>query len=273
MMKLCAVLISYYPELEAARERIYRYIDYVDHLVIWENTPEGERMDYRITVPEHQAKISYMSTGRNEGIGYPLNRAVEYAVDNGYTHLLTMDQDSYWEDFGSYKRLAEANADSFALAAPNVNQRWKSRTTLTDVKACITSGSIFNVSLFGRIGLFREDYFIDGVDTEFCYRMVKNAEPILLFAQVELQQRFGETKKRLGLIKIRSYSAFRTYHILRNHIWLWREYPDIIEPRLKKWIVMRNIVKRIPKILFVESDKLEKYKQMVRGISDGLRGE
>jgi hypothetical protein len=36
---------------------------------------------------------------------------------------------------------------------------------------------------------------------------------------------------------------------------------------------MRNIVKRIPKILFVESDKLEKYKQMVRGISDGLRGE
>lgn len=37
-------------------------------------------------------------------------------------------------------------------------------------KTLITSGMLIPLSLFGKIGMFREDYFIDSVDHEFCLR-------------------------------------------------------------------------------------------------------
>ena len=42
-IKILAILISYYPDLEQTRGNILQFIDYIDTLIIWENTPEKER--------------------------------------------------------------------------------------------------------------------------------------------------------------------------------------------------------------------------------------
>jgi rhamnosyltransferase len=287
-MKLCAVIISYYPDLKSTIDNINRYFEYVDHLIIWENTPEKDRRKYRIDLKsnnkepllsgngtivnmEHCGKVSYMYTGNNMGIGYALNHAVQFAIANEYTHILTMDQDSYWVDFNAFKQAVLKNESKYLLVAPNINGRKKKKGLITNVKACITSGSLYNLDVFKQIGLFREDFFIDGIDTEFCYRMIRNDAKLVIFAKHILIQKFGETKRKFGFLKIRSYSAFRTYYILRNHIYIWRIYPDIIEKRLKKWIIMRNIIKRIPKIVLVEDDKFKKIKSIVKGIIDGFK--
>jgi rhamnosyltransferase len=267
-MKICAVVVTYFPDVVESINNIKRYINGVDHLIIWENTPENERVKYRITLQEYTERISYMSTGKNEGIAYALNRAVEYARENGYTHLLTMDQDSQWVDFKYFKSLAVTNEGVFSLACPNVSSRWK-HETVSDAKACITSGSLFDLLIFERIGLFREDYFIDAVDTEFCYRIRKNNEKILVFGQTSLVQRFGEPTKVLGH-SISNYSSFRTYYIVRNHLWLWREYPDIIDSNQKEWILKTNIIYRLVLILLFEKDKLPKLYRLMLGVKDGL---
>lgn len=267
-MKICAVVVTYFPNAEETVSNILRYIEYVDHLIIWENTPKEKLGEHKIQIPEYDSIISYMGTGKNEGIGYALNRAVEYATKNHYTHLLTMDQDSQWVDFCAFKKLAIMYMGKYVLACPNVNGRWEQKIK-PDVKACITSGSLYDLSIFGRIGLFREDYFIDAVDTEFCYRIKRNGGSIYVFGQTSLMQTYGSPTK-LGRYTLTNYSPFRTYHIIRNHIWLWREYPDIITPEQKKWLLKSNIISRFILIVLLECDKWKKLVSLFRGIYHGL---
>lgn len=52
--------------------------------------------------PEYEAyadKIEFMGTGKNEGIAFCPEPDVNRLQGNGYTHLLTMDQDSSFVDF------------------------------------------------------------------------------------------------------------------------------------------------------------------------------
>ena len=96
-MKLAAVVVTFYPDINETILFIEKYIEYVDHLIIWENTPVKDYANYKIEIPDHDNKITYMGTGSNEGIGYALNRAIEWSVENNFTHLLTMDQDSCFD--------------------------------------------------------------------------------------------------------------------------------------------------------------------------------
>ncbi len=80
-MKLCGVVITYYPMVKEAKENILRYLPFVDHLIIWENTPREDAEQFRITLPkESQSKITYLSSGKNEGIAYPLNQAMPHLI-------------------------------------------------------------------------------------------------------------------------------------------------------------------------------------------------
>lgn len=263
-MKLYAVVVTYYPEIEDAIKNIMQYLPWVDHLVIWENTPSEYIDNYRIELPEYADKVSFMGTGKNEGIAFALNRAVEYAKSNGFTHILTMDQDSYWEDFDSFK--SEAINRQEMIISPNINNAHPS--TIHQIKAAITSGSIYNLSIFDKIGLFNETYFIDAVDTEFCYRAYGKGFITIMLGNHNLKQTFGKSEKKI-MGTIYNYSAFRRYYQVRNHLWLWRAYPRIITGEQKEWI-LNQIFKESLKVILFENNKITKLKSILTGTIDGL---
>ncbi|MDR0660904.1 MAG: hypothetical protein LBG19_08935 [Prevotellaceae bacterium] len=268
-MKLLAVVISYYPDVKEAVDNILRYISNIDKLIIWENTPEPDRNKYRIEIPEYANKIAHLSTGENEGIAYPLNRAAELGIADGFTHILTMDQDSYWENFDYYKNIVDKYHSQYKIFSPNVNYRYGLEREIQEIEAAITSGGIYDLTLFQEIGFFREDYFIDAVDTEFCFRAIKNSYPTICIKHAHLKQQFAAPTKFLG-IPAPNYSAFRTYYITRNHIRLWKEYPQIISKKLKRFIIKNYIVKRFIQILLVENNKIKKIKAQSKGVRHGL---
>lgn len=92
-MKLLGVVILYYPDKEQIMLNIASYLDEVDALLIWDNTPPADRrvLDFG---RQQENKIIRRDKERNVGLGFPLNEAVRYGTENGFTHLLTMDQDS-----------------------------------------------------------------------------------------------------------------------------------------------------------------------------------
>jgi rhamnosyltransferase len=102
--KLSAVVITYYPNKEELHSKIRRYIDSIDSLIIWENTPADERRVFKVSLPEYEEKIVYLGTGKNEGIAYALNRSIEWSIENGFTHILTMNQDSIWDNFDFFRQ-------------------------------------------------------------------------------------------------------------------------------------------------------------------------
>ncbi len=272
-MKFCAVVVTYYPDVEETAQNILRYIDHIDHLIIWENTPPQERENYRIRLPRYADRISYMGTDRNVGIAHALNRAVEWADRNGCTHLMTMDQDSTWENFPLYKeRIATCGESDVAIFAPRICDRKLANSTINTENCVITSGAVSPLSVFREVGLFREDYVIDTLDDEFCYR-IRKAGKIIKILPVTLWHSIGNAKKMplLPLYTANS-SPYRTFHIIRNNIWLWKEYKttDLLPSHYLRTMISSCILRRSLYIIWGEKDKFRKLHAIARGIWSGI---
>ena len=92
-MKILAVVVAYHPEPDLLRRNLDSFADGVDHILLWRNSP----------VECDHPKVELAGDGTNQGIGTALNAAWTYAVQNGFDWLLTMDQDSCWEDFEAFQ--------------------------------------------------------------------------------------------------------------------------------------------------------------------------
>lgn len=269
-MKLLGIVIIYYPDIDL-NMNIASYLNEVEALIIWDNTPKN---DFKEVVTLTSNKIIYMGVGCNVGIGYALNEAVNFAIKNGYTHLLTMDQDSKFEEGNilDYKyRILQLSNSEIACYSVNYSGGGVGGSVM-EVETSITSGSIYPVHIFSDIGLFRTDFFIDSIDTEFCLRARAKGYKVLLIPSVRMEHKLGYLTYypflwgRLGTM---NYSAVRTYYMVRNLLILKKEYktlPKIIEKSLRSLFCNRLV-----RIFLVEEDKQNKIKFFFKGIYDGLR--
>lgn len=103
-MKLLALVTLYYPPAHIT-DNLLTYAEDVDGLFVWDNTPGGSNYQFPESISH---KIVRLRQGENTGIGKALNAAAMFALDNGYTYLLTMDQDSAFtaSTFKDYIRLS-----------------------------------------------------------------------------------------------------------------------------------------------------------------------
>lgn len=266
-MKLLAVVISYFPDIEQLQCNVDSFIDHVDELIIWENTPAPQNFAYRLK--EH-SKIIYLTAGKNVFIAHALNNAVEYGFKNGFTHLLTMDQDSVFAagDFAEYaNKIAVADFD--AVYGPRIVEYGKRPERQTDdiirVSRVITSGSIFKLSLFLKTGLFREDYMIDYVDFEYCIRAATFGIFSRMINSATLYQRYGKPQDH-KIVRTLNYSPLRLYFQTRNRLWLQREYPQSHDTGNSFKVNFKLMIK----ILLFETGKVAKLRAIAGGILDGL---
>lgn len=272
-MKLIAVVVTYYPN-QGMSKNILKYIDYVDKLIIWDNTEQVDQNKYLLKLPENDDKIVRLGTGKNEGIAYALNRAFEWAISNGYEYILTMDQDSYWEDFSYYKSAIERKEKNHvAIYAPLIKSGGKIlRCNNRDF--VITSGSIYNLSLFQLVGLFREDFFIDEVDNEYCIRVAIKGYRILILDDCYLSQVFGSPQNKSFLDRYTGfYSPMRTYYQIRNRMWVWREYSRMLSYRYLLRTLLYQVLRRSLIIIIYEHNKRSKLYAIVKGLWHGCFGD
>jgi rhamnosyltransferase len=275
--RLSAVVILYYPAIDKLLRNIRQFIDFVDKLIIWENTPARERINYTTFLPEHKKKIICLGTGKNEGIAFALNRSIEWSVENRFTHILTMDQDSIWDNFDFFKhKILKFFIDpGIGIFAPVIYEQNKtSFPELTYVKNVITSGAVYDLKMFKEIGGFREDFFIDAVDLEYCYWANRNGYKTVVLGDSFLKQKYGNVTEHRLFNKVylpANYSPFRLFHIVRNHIFLWKEYPELSDFE-KKRIIKVYIINRLKEVILFEKDKFAKVFSVLKGILFGLFG-
>ena len=274
-MKLCAVVITYYPNNTELINNINQYISCVDHLLIWDNTPAENRMFHLKNDYKHSDKITYLTSGKNVGIATALNNASEWGLRNGYTHLLTMDQDSKWVNFHVYKQeIEKLNDECFSAFAPLIHDIKRNKTGFNTELQFITSGSIYNLRALKKIGGFCREFFIDNVDTEFALRLRYYGLKVKIIQCAQLNQSFGNIKKIkfLGCYHAH-YSSFRLYHIIRNNIWTWRMYKKtkLLPKRFLTHLVLFKYLIREPLLIIISgNDKISKFKYLFKGLIDGL---
>lgn len=270
-MKILAVVVTYYPDAADLVKNILQYIDHVEKLIVWENTPSEDRSKYHVAVPGHEAKIMYMSSGKNEGIALALNQAAAYGLQHGYTHLLTMDQDSCWENIPVYiKCIKECRIEKVLAFTPSMHiYRYKMREEPYEVKSCITSGAVYPFVTVKQIGKFREDFEIDAVDLEYCFRGRRNGFKTILISQGRLNHKLGMSINVMNKWQSPGYGPYRNFHIVRNLIWTWREYPEYADREFVADLYSRTI-KRIVLIILGENNKCSKVLSILRGALAGL---
>lgn len=277
-MKLIAIIVTYHPIQEDLLKNIRSCVDAVDELIIWENTPDHLIEYDKKILAGFSEKINFSGVGKNVGIGKALNYGAEIAVTGGYSHLLTLDQDSYFDEkhLEKYKKqISEYNRDDSGIFGVNyINNNLK--TFATDIKYleqpdCITSGSIIPVNTFLVAGFFNEEMFIDGVDFDFCYKIKEKSNlKTIICSEVFFNHQVGYlTKTKFGFCT-ENYSAFRTYFIVKNHLLLWKRYKKLFPFFRKKHLIKNYIIYRFIKILLAEENKKDKTKAILKGIYDAV---
>lgn len=277
-MKIVAIVILYDTNIVELKKNILSYIDYVEKIIIWDNGSNFDQILINENLKEYEYKIIYKTEYKNKFIAYPLNQALKWAIDNDYEYLLSMDQDSLFDgnDISKYfdNIIKMSFNESIAIYGVNPNNYYLKQKDLVQAKWFITSGSVYDVNIIRKIGGFREDYEIDCVDNEICYKANSKGYKCLIDTNCNLIQQFGTPVKSVFGFTSLGYSPFRTYSILCNHIRLWKEYPDYVDNFLRYQVIVKEFfLYRIIKVILAENQKIKKLRAIFLGFLDGLSGK
>jgi len=276
--KVAAVVVLYNPD-GLVCDNVRSYLDQVDVVYAVDNS---DAEDSRIQPLKAEKKIRYLPNGRNLGIARALNIGAEKAIHDGYDYLLTMDQDSS-ATVGMVNALLgcpePGETSRIGIVSPfhqtEIDTTPVSGTLREEVLTAWTSGNLLNLNIYRTVGPFRDDFFIDFVDHEYCLRLQTNGYRVIQSNRAILHHRIGTDLKKnrfLHLTLITSNHSFiRRYYITRNRFWVRREYgrhfPEFFKTDRKRFLA------ELVNILFFEEDRFRKYLMICRGYRDYLIGK
>lgn len=265
--RVLAIFVTYYPSRELLIDNIKKIETHVDKIIIWENTPQQNAIDYRFYKSE---KIEYCHSEKNS-ISVALNYALNYSIKYGYNYLLTMDQDSCFDNFFLFKEKAiEKLIECKSMVYPERNcSTLKNDFVYVYDAEAITSGMLVDVNTIQSIGGYCEDFDVDAIDVDLCAKLLFYGFPIVQYRGANLIQRFGASKKGniLGKhISVYDYNPTRLYNIFKNHIVVYRRYR---KPNYLLVKIICYLQRFFISILFFEDKKKSKMKSIIIGIKDG----
>lgn len=224
-----------------------------------------------------------LENGENLGVAAALNTLCRHAKADGFSHILTLDQDSVCGN-GMLKILClYAEDENVGIVAPNECNEGEDKEDLRDGEQyrVITSGSLTSLSAWEKVGGFDESMFIDLVDHDFCAALKNGGYKIIMVKDAVLYHRLGESTEirffmhLFGFLPIRAFktplythnhSPLRTYYYARNTVYFMRRYKntDAIDIKAERRVFLRWIVLK----LGFEKQKILKLRAILRGVKD-----
>jgi rhamnosyltransferase len=274
--KVAAIVVFYNPELDFV-DNIRCYEDDVGVIYVIDNS------DVVLPVITEMLaalpKVIYIKNNGNLGIATALNIGVEQALKADYDFVLTMDQDSRATP-GMVNELLDCIKkfkDSMIAIVTPYHQMSDTSTPppgeWQEVEVAMTSGNLLSLVAYKNVGAFRDDYFIDFVDHEYCLRLRKNGYRIIRANRAVLKHCLGAITRHCllwKLIEVGNHSPLRRYYAFRNRFHLHKMYKDIFPLYFK--LFCRNIAQEIIGMLLFEQQKLAKLIMMWRGYNDYRKG-
>lgn len=285
---IAAVIVTYYPDSNFI-DRVAAILPQVAEIVIVDNASSHGLADIQQQL-SGLTRVHWILNPQNFGIAKALNQGMEWAKKKGYPWVLTFDQDSLpcRDMVDQLKQVYEQLSDPEKIAVigsnyvePNSGRvyyasRMHPKKLWVEQKTVVTSGSLMPVELFDKIGTFREDFFIDNVDIEYCLRARRRGYKNILVVEPLLKHAIGNRKAHhipgLSRLKIYTphYAPLRWYFIIRNRLILVGEYL-LIDPF---WAAGHFIwfIGFIVKGILFEEDKKEKLRCVWLGVIDAITG-
>jgi rhamnosyltransferase len=276
--RVAAVVVFYNP-LDEHFENIASYLDDVDCLFVVDNSEVPSSETARCL--EGIAKVRYLPNRENLGIARALNIGAEMALESGCDFLLTMDQDSRACPGMVPTMLAcldMIDAATAGILSPEylpvgAGPSLPSRSSCEEIPVVITSGNLLSLSAYNVAGPFRDDYFIDYVDHEYCLRLRSCGYKIFHVNNAFLKHQIGTITTHRCLyrkILLGNHSPIRRYYSFRNRFYFHETYRRLFPEYFRRF--WRDTSRDVLWVLLYESDKIDKLKMMYRGYRDYCEG-
>ena len=269
---IAGAVILYNSSVETINN-IKTYIDQVEVFYVIDNSIYQN--NELISLLEENLKVRYYWLKGNEGIATALNWAARAAIRDGFDILLTMDDDTctpydmvprmilFWNQYPSPIGILSGVHHDKPATEP-----------YRQLLYTLTSGNLLNLSAYSKIGGFRDDFFIDHVDHEYCFRLNDAGYQVVELPEIHLKHKLGYSRQiKVGPIFLRRYgtnSPTRLYYYARNGLYLSRayfyKYPDFA------WMFVKEMTRRWIKTLFLDKEKIKRVKELFNGTVDGWYG-
>jgi len=267
--------VFYNPTTENIKN-IQSYIHGLEMLYVIDNSDDCSKSTKK-ALSIFGDQVEYFRMNGNQGIAKALNKGLTLAKKAGANFVLTMDQDSSFMD-GGFQLLTD-RLESFSskerskIGILSCNHFIEGYPFVVDshelkvVDCVVTSGNLVNMQVYNEVGSFRDEFFIDEVDVEYCRRLKDAGFQVVVVNKAVLKHCLGDTKRHCFLFlrfMCSHHNYIRRYYITRNRLLMVKLYPDL------RWeYFFRNAVSLL-KIIMFESDKLRKISFFYEGIRDGL---
>lgn len=297
MKKPPAIVVTYNPAhgLENHLNELYKQFD---QIILVDNASKSETRNLIIQQTQlRDTKLKAILNDYNCGVATALNQGFTLAMKLGYDHIIALDQDSIpapgmiEEMLNVYKTYPEQG--NLAVIAPKIEdlsagiitqylrpkrgfffeRKGCTEQVLENVSIVITSGSLYNLKTYQKVGPFRDDFFIDYVDTEYCLRAKRQGYNIIVACNARLFHRLGNQQKiHIGMLEVRPtfHSTIRWYYISRNRIPMFRAYGF----HFPHWLLYEFAIDSYGflRMLLFEDHKMAKMLAVILGCVDGLFG-
>ena len=279
-----AVIVTYYPDPGFA-DRLGRVIPQVSRVIVVDNSSKPCVTEWLDDAASSHVEIT--TNAQNVGLASALNQGVRRATALGCAWALTLDQDTLVDD-DIVERLIEiyrrcSVSEKVGVIGSNARSKGSGRLLIQcrqgaepfiEAKTVITSGSLVSVPICQDIGPFREDFFIEGIDLEYCLRVRRQGYAVLCSCRPLITQIFGKGQERRffgRVVVVDNHEPWRYYYRLRNFVHILRSY-FWQEP----WWSLETLIsyaKMLIKIALYETSRFAKFGAVARGIRDGIVNE
>ncbi|MEC5317850.1 glycosyltransferase family 2 protein [Brenneria populi subsp. brevivirga] len=292
-MKIIAVVVFYNPEGDFFN-RCLSISSQVNNLIVYDNSVDEMVINNNRNIISTIKNVSYYSEGKNNGIGSALNYAVIEARKNDFDFLITFDQDTLIGNDYVEKMIHSFNSENnIGVIGPvykdiNASRECRFpvkkgplvlRKTLSDenniqnVMSIITSGSLYPVPIFNKVGVFEENYFIDYIDNEFCLRLLQSGYRVCVEPKVVINHALGNRTISKAILRFSptNYPFYRKYYITRNRLFMYKKYflkfPSFI------LYDMAAFALDFIRVFLFEKDKKNKIMAYYKGVRDFLKNK
>jgi rhamnosyltransferase len=290
----CGVIVTFNPSA-SLMDNIWRLSTQISHLIIVDNASKADSFHYIEKISSELIEVIINSS--NLGIAAALNQGLRRAKELGFEWIIMLDQDSrpapdlFDHLYTAYSKVYRPG--QICIIAPQIINLELDKKTyflrqrfgplyerascrgeiLESVTTVITSGSLISLDVFQVLGDFREDFFIDYVDTEFCLRSLSQGYKIIVACQARIDHVLGRRRKvKLG--RFAFYPTFhppdRWYYMSRNRIPMIRMYAV----HFPHWFIYEVVATAFNflRMMLTEDQRLSKLRAVWQGTLDGLRG-
>ena len=277
---ICAVIVTYFPDDELI-SLLASVLPQVEALVVVDNSPENAQIQLQDLLSTTTNNIHLIKNDSNIGIAAAMNIGLETTIQLGCRWMLTLDQDTQCKSDMSDTLLhihktcnptpSVVGSNYFDARNERMEVNESISTDWLERETVITSGSLIEASTAQQAGGFREEFFIDQVDHEFCLRMRAKGHVVVISRKSIMTHSVGMDGGPwlpvLGYLP--NHSPLRKYYVSRNSIRLIIEY-FWKEP---EWC-LRRLTRLLLGLLLaatLEKNRLAKIHAFINGFTDGIR--